>query len=188
MLSQQNSGAGSLDSAFVALGANLPFGGGDPASTLLAVLPALQQLSTAPLRVSPFYESDPKDCPPGSPRYINAVVGLQPLAGTTAEALLLQLQELEQRFGRVRSGVINEARTLDLDLLAFGQEQRNTVFLTLPHPRAHERRFVLEPWIRVAGAEYRLAGRSLQAWLDECRDPPLQLRLGDSNTGSTTLR
>lgn len=166
--------AGSQELAHVALGANLPFGGGDPAETLRAVLPELQRLSTVPLQVSPFYQSDPKDCPPGSPRYVNAVAALLPVAGTTPESLLLQLQALEQRFGRVRSGVINEARTLDLDLLAFGQETRSTAFLTLPHPRAHERRFVLEPWIDLAGPAYKLGAATLAQWLQQCSDPPLQ--------------
>src|SRR5690606_9173455 len=59
--------------AWVALGANLPRGAADPAATLRAVLPELQALATGPLLVSAFYESDPRDCPPGSPRYVNAV-------------------------------------------------------------------------------------------------------------------
>lgn len=164
--------AGLKDFAFVALGANLPFGAGDPAATLRAVLPELQALSAQPLRVSPFVESDPKDCPPGSPRYVNAVVGLLPLPGETPEALLHKLQALEQRFGRVRSGVVNEARTLDLDLLAFRDQTRATAFLTLPHPRAHERRFVLEPWLLLAGSTYRLGAGTLGSWLALCQDPP----------------
>lgn len=162
------------DMAFVALGANLPYGGGDPVATLQAVLPQLQQLSAAPLLVSPFYESDPKDCPPGSPRYINAVVALLPREGETPEFLLYALQALEQRFGRVRRGVVNEARTLDLDLLAFRNEKRSTAFLTLPHPRAHERRFVLEPWQEIAGLDYPLQGQTLGYWRDVCQDPPLR--------------
>ena len=180
--------AGLQNLAFVALGANLPFGGGDPLDTLQAVLPALQQLSAAALLVSPFYESDPKDCPPGSPRYLNAVVGLLPREGETPESLLHELQALEQRFGRVRSGVVNEARTLDLDLLAFKDEVRSTPFLSLPHPRAHERRFVLEPWIAVADAAYPLGERNLGAWLASCQDPPLQMRIELRDQGSTAAQ
>ncbi len=168
--------AGSPGLAFVALGANLPFGAGDPAATLQAVLPELQQLSAQPLLVSSFYASEPKDCPPGSPKYLNAVVGLLPLPGESPEALLHKLQALEQRFGRVRSGIVNEARTLDLDLLAFRDETRATTFLTLPHPRAHERRFVLEPWREIAGGDLLLQGRTLGEWERDCSDPPLLRR------------
>jgi 2-amino-4-hydroxy-6-hydroxymethyldihydropteridine diphosphokinase len=134
---------------------------------------ALRALSEAPLRVSPYYESDPKDCPPLSPRYCNAVVALLPRAEETALSLLLKLQGIEARFGRVRSGVVNEARTLDLDLLTFPGTTSNTAQLTLPHPRAHERRFVLEPWIAIAGEEWPFQRRTLGAWLKDCGDPPL---------------
>lgn len=164
------------DFAFVALGANLPFGAGDPADTLRSVLPELQKLSAQPLLVSAFYESDPKDCPPGSPQYLNGVVGLLPHADETPEALLHKLQALELRFGRVRSGIVNEARTLDLDLLAFRDETRATNFLSLPHPRAHERRFVLEPWIAIAGVDWPLNSRVLGEWLRVCTDPALRRR------------
>jgi 2-amino-4-hydroxy-6-hydroxymethyldihydropteridine diphosphokinase len=165
------------DFAFVAFGANLPFGAGDPADTLQQVLRELQQLSAQALLVSAFYESDPKDCPPGSPQYLNGVVGLLPLPDETPESLLLKLQALEQRFGRVRSGIVNEARTLDLDLLAFRHETRSTPFLTLPHPRAHERRFVLEPWLEIAGAGWLLHGRTLGEWQHACTDPALRKRV-----------
>lgn len=161
----------------MALGANLPFGAGDPAATLQTVLPELQQLSAQPLLVSAFYESDPKDCPPGSPQYLNGVVALLPLPDETPESLLLKLQALEQRFGRVRSGIVNEARTLDLDLLSFRDETRVTRFLTLPHPRAHERRFVLEPWIEIAGAGWLLNGQTLGQWQHACTDPALRKRV-----------
>jgi len=157
--------------AWIALGANLPFDGGDPSQTLRNILPELQNLSPRPLLVSSFYESEPKDCPPGSPCYVNAIAGLLPSPGETPESLLQKLQDLEQGYGRKRSGILNEARTLDLDLLVFGNETRNTVFLTLPHPRAHERRFVLEPWMELTGQEWILQDRTLAVWLSACRDP-----------------
>lgn len=160
--------------AWVALGANLPFGGDDPAATLRAVLPALQDLGGASFLVSPFYASEPKDCPPGSPQYVNAVAGLLPAPEASPESLLHALQMLEERFGRRRSGFANEARTLDLDLLAYGMELRSTPALTLPHPRAHQRRFVLQPWIDIAGPSYILHGKSLREWEVACADPPLR--------------
>src|SRR5262249_37677218 len=90
------------------------------------------------------------DCPPGSPKFLNAVVGFEPATGQTAESLLVKLQALEREFGRRSKLVLNEPRPLDLDLIAFGNERRSTPTLTLPHPRAHLRRFVLEPLSEIA--------------------------------------
>ncbi|MDR0780619.1 MAG: 2-amino-4-hydroxy-6-hydroxymethyldihydropteridine diphosphokinase [Pseudomonadales bacterium] len=159
--------------AFVALGANLPSAAGTPLTTLQRAVDALRAHSAAPPVVSPYYESDPKDCPPLSPRYCNAVVALWPRADETALSLLLKLQRIEADFGRVRSSLVNAARTLDLDLLTFPNASSNTTQLTLPHPRAHERRFVLEPWIAIAGAAWPLHQRTLGQWLEACGDPPL---------------
>lgn len=89
------------------------------------------------------------DCHPGSPRFINAVVAFVPLAGDTPESLLDWMQDLEKRQGRVPKKVLNEARPLDLDLIAFGNVTVATERLVLPHPRAHLRRFVLEPTAEV---------------------------------------
>jgi 2-amino-4-hydroxy-6-hydroxymethyldihydropteridine diphosphokinase len=160
--------------AFVALGANLPAGTDSPVLTLHKVLPELATLSRQPLIVSGFYRSAPKDCPPGSPEYANAVAALAPLPEDDPFTLLEKLQAIERRHGRVRSGLRNAARTLDLDLLAFGTVQCTTPALVLPHPRAHQRRFVLEPWQEIAGSEWLLAGRPLGQWIRECSDPPLQ--------------
>ena len=162
-------------SAFVALGANLSGRHGDPHTTLKSALTELARLSREPLQVSPFYKSDPKDCPPGSPLYINAVARLAPLSGEDPFSLLYKLQTIETQFGRVRSGRVNEARTLDLDLLSFAEEYIATEILVLPHPRAHERRFVLEPWITLVGQQWLLNGSTLGEWLDKCQDPPLVL-------------
>ena len=99
---------------------------------------------------SSLWETTPVDCPPGSPVFVNAVAGLLPRRGETPESLLAKLQGLEREFGRRPKKVLNEARPLDLDLLAFGGEQRATEELTLPHPRAHQRRFVLQPLSEIA--------------------------------------
>jgi len=90
------------------------------------------------------------DCPPDSPKFVNAVVGMVPRKGETPESLLEKLQGLEKEFGRVPKKILNEPRPLDLDLIAFGHEIRNTPHLTLPHPRAHLRRFVLQPLSEIA--------------------------------------
>lgn len=131
--------------AVVALGANLAGAFGEPADTLLAAIPALQALSGSPVVFSEIIETEPEDCPPGSPRFANAVAVLRPLAGFSAVSFLTELQRLESEFGRQRKGIRNEARVLDLDLISFGYESIDTEFLTLPHPRARDRLFVMQP-------------------------------------------
>jgi 2-amino-4-hydroxy-6-hydroxymethyldihydropteridine diphosphokinase len=159
--------------AFVALGANLPLDTPNPEDTLRSAMAAMIPLSQQLPVLSGIYESEPKDCPPGSPLYLNAVVGILPRADEDPLTLLHKLQAIELRFGRTRSGVINESRTLDLDLLAFGDKEMDTPELTLPHLSAHQRRFVLQPWLEIAGNEWLLKGRTLGDWLLECQDPPL---------------
>jgi 2-amino-4-hydroxy-6-hydroxymethyldihydropteridine diphosphokinase len=125
----------------VALGSNV----GDSPAILRRVMDRLAGLSVMPLTRSSLWQTTPVDCPPGSPQFVNAVVALTPHPTETAESLLAKLLALEKEFGRRPKQVINEPRRLDLDLIAFGQETRQTPALTLPHPRAHERRFVLQP-------------------------------------------
>ena len=110
----------------------------------------LEALSIRPLLKSSLWQTTPVDCPPGSPVFMNAVVGLVSGTDETPETLLAKLQALEKEFGRQPKQVLNEPRPLDLDLIAFGNERRATRELTLPHPRAHERRFVLQPLSEIA--------------------------------------
>jgi 2-amino-4-hydroxy-6-hydroxymethyldihydropteridine diphosphokinase len=98
------------------------------------------------------------DCPPGSPPFINAVVGLLPLSDETPQSLLRQLQQLEKEFGRQRGKIRNASRLLDLDLISFGSQIIDSPELVLPHPRAHLRRFVLQPLNQIA-PEFILPGQ-----------------------------
>lgn len=82
--------------------------------------------------------------------FINAVIVLTPEPAETPETLLAKLQGLEKEFGRKPKVEPNEPRPLDLDLIAFGNERRDSVELILPHPRAHQRRFVLQPLSELA--------------------------------------
>jgi 2-amino-4-hydroxy-6-hydroxymethyldihydropteridine diphosphokinase len=107
-------------------------------------------LSTQPLLRSSLWRTTPVDCPPGSPSFVNAMAGLCPRAEETPQSLLRRLQVLEAEFGRQRGGVPNEPRLLDLDLIAFGARAVNLPGLVLPHPRAHLRRFVLQPLAEIA--------------------------------------
>jgi 2-amino-4-hydroxy-6-hydroxymethyldihydropteridine diphosphokinase len=132
--------------AYIALGANL----GDPELTFAGVLPRLQVFSTTPVMMSQWMRSRPVNCPPGSPNFLNGVVAIRPFPGEKPETLLEKLQELETEFGRTPKKEMNEARPLDLDLITFGNERRETEKLTLPHPRAMEREFVLRPLAEIA--------------------------------------
>jgi 2-amino-4-hydroxy-6-hydroxymethyldihydropteridine diphosphokinase len=133
---------------FIALGSNL----GDSWRNILEGMARLQFLSDSPVMRSSLWQTLPVDCPPDSPLFINAVVGLIPRDGETSESLLKKLQALEIEFGRTPKKILNEARPLDLDLIAFGAETRHSPELTLPHPRARERKFVLQPLSEIAPA------------------------------------
>jgi 2-amino-4-hydroxy-6-hydroxymethyldihydropteridine diphosphokinase len=132
--------------ALIALGSNL----NDSRHNVLGAMERLRDLSDLPLLRSSLWQSSPVDCPPGSPPFVNAAAGLLPRAGETPESLLGKLQALEKEFGRNPKKVLNEPRPLDLDLICFRQETRSSECLTLPHPRAHLRRFVLQPLSEIA--------------------------------------
>lgn len=132
--------------AFIALGSNL----GSSREIIFQAIERLQEFSTQPLLKSLLWQTTPVDCPPDSLPFLNAVAGLIPVSGETPESLLEKLQQLEKEFGRQPKKILNEPRPLDLDLIALGNETRASEKLTLPHPRAHERRFVLQPLSEIA--------------------------------------
>lgn len=95
--------------------------------------------------VSPVYETEPVDAPDGSGKFLNAIV----LMDTTlaARRLLDRAHAIEDAFGRDRSsGELHAPRTLDVDIIVVGDRRRNDEVMQLPHPRAAERAFVLQPW------------------------------------------
>ena len=127
--------------AVLSLGANL----GERMVGLQGAVDALQDTPEVWLTgVSPVYETDPVDSPDGVMQYLNAVV----LLDTTLSAarLLDRALAIEEAYGRQRSGIPNEARTLDVDLIVVGDRRSNEPALQLPHPRAAQRAFVLIPW------------------------------------------
>lgn len=128
---------------FVALGANL----GDPVATVSRAIEALRTLpDTEFIAASSLYRTAPVGLR-HQPDFINAVVEL--VAVPPAPTLLDSLFAIEAGFGRRRS-IRNAPRTLDLDLLLYGDETRDDPRLTLPHPRLHERAFVLAPLAEIA--------------------------------------
>src|SRR5208337_5382488 len=110
---------------------------GDSRQIILDAMGWLEKFSDKPILKSPIWETSPVGCPPGSPRFVNAGVGLFPQKNETSLGLLRKLRKLEKEFGRQPKSVLNEARPLDLDLIAFGNEIRHSPELNLPHPRAH---------------------------------------------------
>ena len=128
--------------AYVGLGANL----GDAAATLERALVDLSHLPQTQLVArSGLYRSAPIDA--SGPDFINAVCALDtPLP---AAELLAHLHAIEAAGGRVR-GAHHAPRTLDLDLLSHGDQCSDEEHLRLPHPRAHQRAFVLVPWAEIA--------------------------------------
>ncbi len=163
--------------AVVAIGSNV----GDPVRYVRQAIAKLRGFSASPLKASSLWQSTPVDCPPGSPPFVNAVVSFTPHAQETPETLLRKLQSLEKEFGRRPKQVLNEPRPLDLDLIAFGQEKRATDKLALPHPRAHRRRFVLQPLAEIA-PELLLPGQTettMQLLLRLPPDPGME-RLSDT--------
>jgi 2-amino-4-hydroxy-6-hydroxymethyldihydropteridine diphosphokinase len=152
------SAPGRVIRAYVGFGANL----GDPASTLRAAAAEVGRRAGRVSAASLVYRSAPvgvTDQPP----FLNAVAALDtPLP---ADELLDVLLAVEAEHGRVRE-VRWGPRTLDLDLIAYGDEVRDDPRLILPHPRAHEREFVLRPLCDIAPGVV-LGGRTAREWLAE---------------------
>jgi 2-amino-4-hydroxy-6-hydroxymethyldihydropteridine diphosphokinase len=130
--------------AYVGLGANL----GDRERTLRTAVDALAaEAQIEVVAVSALRETEPVGVGE-QPRFLNGVVALE--TTLVARELLDRLLALEQRFGRVRVPGEHGPRTLDLDLLLHGDEEIEEPGLTVPHPRLHERSFVLEPLAELA--------------------------------------
>ncbi len=141
--------------AIIALGSNL----GDSRQVVSEAMVRLSKMSNQPAQKSSLWQTSPVACPPGSAPFVNAVMALVPFADETPESLLKKLRALEKKAGREAKLILNEPRVLDLDLIAFAGETRNTPALILPHPRTHLRRFVLQPLSEIA-AGFILPGQS----------------------------
>ena len=125
----------------VSLGSNL----GERMDSLQGAVDALADTPEVWITgVSPVYETAPIDSPVDAGTYLNAVI----LADTTlaANRLMDRALAIEDAFDRERSDVANAPRTLDVDLILVGDRRSDTDALRLPHPKAHQRAFVLKPW------------------------------------------
>jgi len=147
----------------VALGSNL----GNPLATVDEAIEALAALRGSILRaMSSLYRTAPVGLK-RQPDFINAVVALD--TRLEPRELLDELFKVEARFGRERS-IRNAPRTLDLDLLLYGELVQADAGLTLPHPRMHERAFVLAPLAEIAPGLVVPGQGAVEELLGRCRD------------------
>ncbi len=162
---------------YIGLGSNL----NHPITQVQQALATLKNLPHSRwVAHSPFYRSEPLG-DLKQPDYINAVAALD--TQLTADELLLALQAIEYQQGRRRSTQW-ASRTLDLDLLLYGQMRCETPHLTLPHPRLHERAFVLYP-LQDLAADLLIPGHGLLSQLiRQCVPMRLERLAYDSVTGN----
>ena len=127
--------------AGIALGSNLS----DRKANLIEAIRLLGEiaLQNEPFLKAPIYQTEPLHCPPDSPDFLNTVVEFG-FNGTAAE-LLAHTRAIEKFMGRTTNPQRNAPRVIDVDILYLGDERCNSPDLVLPHPRLHERRFVLQP-------------------------------------------
>lgn len=166
------------DTVWVALGlgSNLPYLGQSPQEIVLAAMECLRQISID-AEASSLYCSEPIDCPPGVEDFINAAMVLRLPKSISAHELLALTQRIEADFGRQRGSVQNRARTLDIDIISYENQELDGAELLLPHPRAVARRFVLMPLAEIR-PEMLLPGQSLS----------IAQLLGDLPTDDTVRR
>lgn len=151
-----------MTQVFIALGANL----GAPLTQIHQAVAALQQLPrTRFIACSPLYGSRPMG-PSDQPDYVNGVAWLD--TELTPHQLLDATQQIELDLGRVRKAERWGPRTLDLDLLLFGQEQVQDERLTIPHYGMKDRAFVLVPLFDLVPGLQLPCGSALRDWVATC--------------------
>lgn len=158
-----------MTQVYIGLGANL----GDAKASVIQAAEALgQTIGISGLRLSPLYRTAPIESI--GPDYVNAVASLQTVL--PAPRLLAVVQAIEARHGRERP-YVNAPRTLDLDILLYGNESIDEPLLVVPHPRMHLRAFVLRPLADLA-PDLHLVQGPLVTLLAHCADQTLE-RLQD---------
>jgi len=158
-----------MQTAYISFGSNL----GDSLSLLEAVKKDINASKNLVLqRTSPVYRTQPIDVPDHQNDYINAVFEVETYL--EPEGILKELAVIEDRHGRVRGKLRNSARTVDLDLLLVGNYSLHSKFLTLPHPRIHQRAFVLFPLYDLS-PDLEVPGQGrVQTLLENVRDQEIE--------------
>ncbi len=158
-----------MKTGYIGFGSNL----GDSVATLHAASQDIEALEGVHLvQLSPLYRSVPVDVSEPQADYLNAVFEIE--TSLSAEDLLQRLFEIEARYGRQRQGQLNAARTLDLDLLILGTTRIKSRDLTLPHPRLHQRAFVLFPLFDLAPELEIPSLGKVETFIDDVRDQEIE--------------
>ena len=163
-----------MTTAYLALGSNL----GKRQAALRAALDRLHRLpGTQVTAIASFRETQPVDFPPGARKFINSVAQLE--TSLEVRELFDRTRQIERELGRDRSHLPrNGARTIDLDLLLFGDQIVTSPDLVIPHPRMHLRLFVLEPLAEIAPrARHPVLGKTARQMLLEL-ETALQAQAG----------
>lgn len=150
--------------AYIGLGSNL----GDRAGNLLLAIRCLMEASFSINRLSGIYETEPVGIETDVD-FLNmaAEVHVHSISATQMMARLLRIEYLLGRGDKT----VKKPRTVDLDMLFFGDTRMETEFLTVPHPRLHQRKFVLEPLIEIApNLKHPVLDRTISELFDECGD------------------
>ncbi|HMQ04825.1 MAG TPA: 2-amino-4-hydroxy-6-hydroxymethyldihydropteridine diphosphokinase [Pyrinomonadaceae bacterium] len=156
--------------AYVSIGSNL----GDRAGNLLLSVRGLIEASFQVTKLSAVYETAPVDIANSSP-FLNMAAEIR-VNGITPTQMLARMLRVEYLLGRTDKS-LKKPRTIDLDLLFFGQEHVDTTFLTVPHPRAHLRRFVLVPMNEISPTyQHPLLHKDIGTLLAECDDTSAVVR------------
>jgi len=132
-----------ITTAYIALGSNL----GDRAGNLLLAVRSIVEASFIVNRLSPIYETEPVELESDT-KFLNMVAEIS-VTNVTATQMMARLLRIEYLLGRTDKN-LKKPRTVDLDMLFFGETQMDTEFLILPHPRMHLRKFVLKPLSKIA--------------------------------------
>ena len=160
-----------IQNAYVGLGSNL----GDRAGYLLLAVRGMLDAGLDVIRLSSIYETEPVEYE-DQPRFLNMVAELRGSTLPSPDQTLARLLRIEYSLGRTRD-VRFGPRTIDLDLLIFKDQQIDTEFLTLPHPRIESRRFVLVPLNElVPNLVHPLLEKSISELLAETRDSSIVVR------------
>ena len=150
--------------AYIGLGSNL----GDRAGNLLLAIRCMIEASFSVTRLSGIYETEPVGIE-SDVDFLNMAAEVH-VHNSSATQMMARLLRIEYLLGR-GDKTVKKPRTVDLDMLVFGDTQMETEFLTVPHPRLHLRKFVLEPLTEIApGLRHPILKRTISELFDECDD------------------